>query len=102
MEPDIRVSELERPELNRAAQRAALFLDLRPAIARNAFDLRQTGKTRFTRDRIQLKGFGPTVKVAVFRAYYTDVNARLQSHAIALGGYVDYLTPEEGRPRSST
>ena len=39
---------------------------------------------------------GPTVRVAVFRAYYTDVNARLQSQAIALGGPVNYLTPEEG------
>jgi ribulose-5-phosphate 4-epimerase/fuculose-1-phosphate aldolase len=39
---------------------------------------------------------GPSVKVAVFRAYYTDVNARLQSQAIALGGEVNYLTPEEG------
>src|SRR6202795_813736 len=39
---------------------------------------------------------GPAVKVAVFRAYYTDVNARLQSQAIALGGDVNYLTPGEG------
>jgi HCOMODA/2-hydroxy-3-carboxy-muconic semialdehyde decarboxylase len=39
---------------------------------------------------------GPTVRVAVFRAYYTDVNARLQSQAIALGGDINYLTPEEG------
>jgi HCOMODA/2-hydroxy-3-carboxy-muconic semialdehyde decarboxylase len=39
---------------------------------------------------------GPTVHVAVFRAYYTDVNARLQTQAIALGGPVNYLTPEEG------
>jgi ribulose-5-phosphate 4-epimerase/fuculose-1-phosphate aldolase len=39
---------------------------------------------------------GPSVKLAVFRAYYTDVNARLQSQAIALGGEVNYLTPEEG------
>jgi HCOMODA/2-hydroxy-3-carboxy-muconic semialdehyde decarboxylase len=39
---------------------------------------------------------GPAVKVAVFRAYYTDVNARLQSQAIALGGEINYLTPEEG------
>jgi ribulose-5-phosphate 4-epimerase/fuculose-1-phosphate aldolase len=38
---------------------------------------------------------GPSVKVAVFRAYYTDVNARLQSQAIALGGEVNYLTGEE-------
>jgi HCOMODA/2-hydroxy-3-carboxy-muconic semialdehyde decarboxylase len=39
---------------------------------------------------------GPTVRAAVFRAYYTDVNARLQTQAIALGGPVNYLTPEEG------
>jgi HCOMODA/2-hydroxy-3-carboxy-muconic semialdehyde decarboxylase len=38
---------------------------------------------------------GPSVKMAVFRAYYTDVNAKLQSQAIALGGEVTYLTPEE-------
>ena len=29
-------------------------------------------------------------------AYYTDVNARLQSQAIGLGGEVNYLTPAEG------
>lgn len=39
---------------------------------------------------------GPSVKMAVFRAYYTDVNAKLQSQAIALGGEVNYLTPGEG------
>jgi ribulose-5-phosphate 4-epimerase/fuculose-1-phosphate aldolase len=39
---------------------------------------------------------GPTVKMAVFRAYYTDVNAKLQSQAMALGGEVNYLTPGEG------
>ena len=39
---------------------------------------------------------GPSVKVAVFRAYYTDVNARLQSQALALGGEVNYLTAAEG------
>ena len=39
---------------------------------------------------------GPTVKMAVFRAYYTDVNAKLQSQAIALGGEPNYLTPGEG------
>jgi ribulose-5-phosphate 4-epimerase/fuculose-1-phosphate aldolase len=39
---------------------------------------------------------GPSVRVAVFRAYYTDLNARLQSQALALGGEVNYLTPEEG------
>src|SRR5882724_3078718 len=40
---------------------------------------------------------GPSVKVAIFRAYYTDVNARLQSQAIALGGDVNYLRRGEGR-----
>ena len=39
---------------------------------------------------------GPSVRMAVFRAYYTDVNAKLQSQAIALGGEVNYLTPGEG------
>jgi len=39
---------------------------------------------------------GPSVKMAVFRAYYTDVNAKLQSQAMALGGDVKYLTPGEG------
>jgi ribulose-5-phosphate 4-epimerase/fuculose-1-phosphate aldolase len=39
---------------------------------------------------------GPSVKMAVFRAYYTDVNAKLQSQAIALGAEVNYLTPGEG------
>jgi len=38
---------------------------------------------------------GPSVKMAVFRAYYTDVNAKLQAQAIALGGEVNYLTPAE-------
>jgi HCOMODA/2-hydroxy-3-carboxy-muconic semialdehyde decarboxylase len=38
----------------------------------------------------------PSVKMAVFRAYYTDVNAKLQSQAIALGGDINYLTPGEG------
>src|SRR3984885_13646194 len=39
---------------------------------------------------------GPSVKMAVFRAYYTDVNAKLQAQAMALGGDVNYLTPGEG------
>jgi ribulose-5-phosphate 4-epimerase/fuculose-1-phosphate aldolase len=40
---------------------------------------------------------GPSVPLAVFRAYYTDIDAKLQSQAIALGGGdINYLTPEEG------
>jgi ribulose-5-phosphate 4-epimerase/fuculose-1-phosphate aldolase len=38
----------------------------------------------------------PTLPLAVFRAYYTEVNARLQSQAIGLGGSIEALTPEEG------
>ena len=45
---------------------------------------------------------GPTVKMAVFRAYYTDVNAKLQSQALALGGEPNYLTPGEGEKADQT
>jgi ribulose-5-phosphate 4-epimerase/fuculose-1-phosphate aldolase len=44
----------------------------------------------------------PSVKMAVFRAYYTDVNARLQSQALALGGEPNYLTPGEGEKADQT
>ncbi len=45
---------------------------------------------------------GPTVKMAVFRAYYTDVNAKLQAQALALGGEPNYLTPGEGEKADKT
>lgn len=38
-----------------------------------------------------------SVPVAVFRAIYTEINARLQMQAIGLGGHINYLEPEEGR-----
>jgi ribulose-5-phosphate 4-epimerase/fuculose-1-phosphate aldolase len=37
-----------------------------------------------------------TLPMAVFRAVYTEVNARLQAQAIALGGPINFLAPEEG------
>ncbi len=40
---------------------------------------------------------GDTVPVAVYRAVYTEVNARLQAQAIGLGGSIIYLETEEGR-----
>jgi HCOMODA/2-hydroxy-3-carboxy-muconic semialdehyde decarboxylase len=43
-----------------------------------------------------------SVKMAVFRAYYTDVNAKLQSQALALGGEINYLTPGEGEKADKT
>jgi ribulose-5-phosphate 4-epimerase/fuculose-1-phosphate aldolase len=39
---------------------------------------------------------GPSVPIAVFRAVYTEVNARLQQSAIALGGPYTTLELEEG------
>ena len=38
----------------------------------------------------------PTLPLAVFRAVYTEVNARMQQQAIALGGPYTTLEPEEG------
>ena len=40
---------------------------------------------------------GSSVRVAVFRSVYTEMNARLQAQAMALGGPVTYLDPEEAR-----
>jgi len=40
---------------------------------------------------------GATLKEAVGRAYYLDLNARLQEQAILLGGIVTYFEPEEAR-----
>jgi HCOMODA/2-hydroxy-3-carboxy-muconic semialdehyde decarboxylase len=45
---------------------------------------------------------GPSVKAAVYRAYYTDVDARLQAQAIALGTEITYLTAEEGAKADAT
>jgi len=45
---------------------------------------------------------GPSIQVAVYRAIYTDVNARLQAQAIALGGPVTYLDKEEGEKADAT
>jgi ribulose-5-phosphate 4-epimerase/fuculose-1-phosphate aldolase len=40
---------------------------------------------------------GESVKVAVGRAVYLDLNARVQEQAILLGGKVTYFEPEEAR-----
>lgn len=39
---------------------------------------------------------GPDLRRVVSRAIYTEVNARLQMQALALGGPVTYIAPEEG------
>jgi ribulose-5-phosphate 4-epimerase/fuculose-1-phosphate aldolase len=42
---------------------------------------------------------GPNLRVAVARAVFTDENARMQSTALALGGPINYISPEEGAKR---
>ena len=42
---------------------------------------------------------GQNVQQAVIRAVYTDENARLQATALALGGPINYISPEEGALR---
>jgi ribulose-5-phosphate 4-epimerase/fuculose-1-phosphate aldolase len=39
---------------------------------------------------------GPKVQVAVYRAIYTEINARLQTISIGLGGPLTFLEKEEG------
>lgn len=43
-----------------------------------------------------------TVPMAVFRAYYSNVNASLQSQAMSLGGEVNYMEPEESQKTLAT
>ena len=43
---------------------------------------------------------GETVQLAVFRSIYTEMNAKLQAQAMALGGAVTYLDPDEARNAS--
>ena len=38
---------------------------------------------------------GPTLPLTVYRAIYTEVNARLQTQAIEIGGPITFLSPEE-------
>jgi ribulose-5-phosphate 4-epimerase/fuculose-1-phosphate aldolase len=42
---------------------------------------------------------GPDVKRGTMRAVYTEVNARLQTIALGLGGPFNYISPEEGTLR---
>ena len=38
---------------------------------------------------------GPNIMTAVYRAVYTEVNAKLQAQAIALGGDITFMEPQE-------
>jgi len=45
---------------------------------------------------------GPSIQLAVFRSVYTEMNARLQAQAMALGGPVTFLDDEEARLAGSS
>jgi len=45
---------------------------------------------------------GPALSLAVFRAIYTEMNARLQAQAIMLGGPTTFLDPEEAAKATAT
>jgi len=45
---------------------------------------------------------GPDVQTAVRYAIYTEMNARMQATAIALGGPINYISAEEGAARDKT
>jgi ribulose-5-phosphate 4-epimerase/fuculose-1-phosphate aldolase len=45
---------------------------------------------------------GGSIPNAVSRAYYTEVNARIQRDAMILGGSISFLSEEEGRHASET
>jgi HCOMODA/2-hydroxy-3-carboxy-muconic semialdehyde decarboxylase len=54
-----------------------------------------------------MRGHGDVVvarslSMAVFRAIYTEINARLQMQAVALGGPINFLTAEEGEKSTDT
>ena len=62
---------------------------------------RALAKTLGDRSVVLMRGHGnvvvaDTLPMAVFRAVYTEVNARLQMQAIALGGPIKFLAPAEG------
>src|SRR6202521_5153419 len=44
----------------------------------------------------------PMLSLAVFRAIYTEINARLEAQAIALGGPITFLEPDEAAKSAAT
>jgi ribulose-5-phosphate 4-epimerase/fuculose-1-phosphate aldolase len=45
---------------------------------------------------------GPSLTLTVFRAVYTETNARLQAQAVAIGGPITFLDPEEAEKANKT
>jgi HCOMODA/2-hydroxy-3-carboxy-muconic semialdehyde decarboxylase len=56
---------------------------------------------------VLLRGHGnavvaPSVRIAVYRAFYTEANAKLLLQAKLIGGPINYLAPEEAAKMEST
>lgn len=71
-------------------------------LIRNASLGRALAKTLADKPAMLLRGHGaavvaPSLHVVVGRAYYMNMNARLQREAVLLGGQVTYLETEEAR-----
>ena len=71
-------------------------------LVRNPALGKSLAQTLATRPVALMRGHGAVVvgaslPLVVFRAVYTELNARLQAHAMALGGPVTYLDDEEAR-----
>jgi ribulose-5-phosphate 4-epimerase/fuculose-1-phosphate aldolase len=45
---------------------------------------------------------GTDIQMAVRNAIYTEVNARLQTIAIGIGGPINYISAEEGAARDTS
>jgi ribulose-5-phosphate 4-epimerase/fuculose-1-phosphate aldolase len=75
-------------------------------LIRNASLGRALAKTLADKPAALLRGHGavvvaPSLHVVVGRAYYMNMNARLQREALLLGGQVTYLETEEARKAAS-
>jgi ribulose-5-phosphate 4-epimerase/fuculose-1-phosphate aldolase len=83
-------------DIKRAAGEATDMLVRTPALGR------ALAQTLGDRPVALMRGHGAVVVAdslprAVFRSVYTEMNARLQAQAMALGGPVTYLDDEEAR-----
>jgi HCOMODA/2-hydroxy-3-carboxy-muconic semialdehyde decarboxylase len=71
-------------------------------LVRNAALGRALAQALGNRSAVLMRGHGaaiagPSLPHVVGRSIYLEVGARLQAQAIALGGPINYLDPEEGR-----
>ncbi len=76
-------------------------------LVRNGEQGRALAETLGSSPVVLMRGHGfcaiaASIPEAVFRAYYTQLNADLQQRAIALGGQVSYLNAEEGAASEAT